>query len=119
MTDHAGRIRAATTTDGVNTSVLTRTDENGQFKTVLTTNFREQCSPQFYTFDDKALYADSNIGRDKSAIVIIDPENGKETQLIYENPRGGCEWVGLLEEEKGADFRDLRYVEGRTQLLRS
>lgn len=86
ITDHAGKIRAAVTTDGVNSSLLTREDESAPFKTVLTTNFREQCSPNFYTFDNKAIYANSNIGRDKSAIVVIDPTNAKETQLIYENP---------------------------------
>src|SRR5438132_4244628 len=91
ITDHAGKIRAATTTDGVNTSLLTRADENAPFKTVLTTNFREQCSPQFYTFDNKSLYADSNIGRDQSAIVVLDLGNGKETKLVYENPDAAVE----------------------------
>src|SRR5438067_6435032 len=74
LTDHAGRIRAATTTDGVNTSLITRVAEYAPFKTVLTTNIREQCSPEFYTFDNKAIYPDSNIGRDKAAIVVIDPK---------------------------------------------
>src|SRR5207237_9868128 len=36
ITDHAGKIRAAITTDGVNTSLLTRPDESAQFKAVLT-----------------------------------------------------------------------------------
>src|SRR2546430_17666534 len=61
ITDHTGNIRAASTTDGVNTSLLTRPDETAPFKTVLTTNFREQCAPQSYTFDNKAIYASSNI----------------------------------------------------------
>lgn len=104
ITDHAGRIRAATTTDGVNTSLLTRPDENAQFKTVLTTNFREQCAPQFYTFDDKALYADSNIGRDKSAIVVIDPETAKETQLIYENPEVDVTGLAFSKKRKVLTF---------------
>jgi len=86
LTDHAGKIRAATTTDGVNTGVLTRPNEKAEFKTILTTNFRNQCAPQFYTFDNKAIYATSNIGRDKSAIVVMDPDTAKETQLVFENP---------------------------------
>src|SRR5438067_8965513 len=104
ITDHAGKIRAATTTDGVNTSLLTRVDENAPFKTVLTTNFREQCSPQFYTFDNKALYAESNIGRDKSAIVIVDPDNGKETKLVYENQEVDVDALAYSKKRKVLTF---------------
>ncbi len=86
ITDHAGVIRAATETDGVNASLLTRPDEKTPFKKVLTTDFREALNPQFYTFDNKNLYAVSNIGRDKQAVVTIDPSNGKELEKIYENP---------------------------------
>ena len=104
ITDHAGKIRAATTTDGVNTSLLTRPDENAPFKTVLTTNFREQCSPQFYTFDNKAIYAASNIGRDKAAIVVIDPETAKETKLVYENPEVDVEGLAYSKKRKVLTF---------------
>ncbi len=86
VTDHAGVIRAAVETDGVNAKLLTRPDEKSEFKTVLTTNFRETLTPQFYTFDNKNLYAVSNIGRDKQAVVTIDPTNGKELEKLYENP---------------------------------
>src|SRR6266704_6093163 len=100
ITDHAGKIRAAITTDGVNTSLLTRPDESAPFKTVLTTNFREQCAPQFYTFDNKAIYASSNIGRDKSAIVVIDTETAKETQLVYENPEVDVDSLAFSKKRK-------------------
>jgi dipeptidyl aminopeptidase/acylaminoacyl peptidase len=84
--DHNGRVLAATETDGVNATLLTRPDEKSPFKKVLTTNFREHLGVQFFTFDNKQLYAASNIGRDKQAIVTIDPANGKETGLVYQNP---------------------------------
>jgi dipeptidyl aminopeptidase/acylaminoacyl peptidase len=86
VTDHKGRILAATETDGVNATLLTRADEKAPFKKVLTTNFREHLSPQFYTFDNKELYVASNIGRDKQAIVKINPATAKETGMIYQNP---------------------------------
>src|ERR1700726_1681089 len=85
-TDHDGNIRVATTTDGVNQSLLYRQNENDSWKTVITTNFKESFSPQFFTFDNKALYGVSNIGRDKSAIVEFDPETGKETKVVFEQP---------------------------------
>src|SRR5438477_6508005 len=84
--DHKGRILAATETDGVNATLLTRPDQKAPFKKVLTTDFREHLGVQFFTFDNKQLYAASNIGRDKQAIVTIDPTNGKETGMIYQNP---------------------------------
>lgn len=85
-TDHDGNIRVATTTDGVNTSLLYRKTESDPWKTVITTNFKESFTPQFFTFDNKALYGVSNIGRDKAAVVEFDPESGKETQVLFERP---------------------------------
>ncbi|HKM58161.1 MAG TPA: S9 family peptidase, partial [Chthoniobacterales bacterium] len=85
-TDHEGNIRVATTTDGVNTSLLYRKTESDPWKTVITTNFKESFTPQFFTFDNKALYGVSNIGRDKAAVVEFDPETGKETQVLFEQP---------------------------------
>ena len=104
ITDHAGQIRAATQTDGVNTSLLTRPDETAPFKSVLTTNFREQVSPQFYTFDNKNLYAVSNIGRDKQAVVTIDPSTGKELEKLYENPEVDVDALAYSKKRKVITF---------------
>ncbi len=85
-TDHKGVIRIETESDGVNTKLLYRASEKEPFKTVISTNFRESVSPELFTFDDKHLIATSNIGRDKAALVELDPATGKELKLIYENP---------------------------------
>jgi dipeptidyl aminopeptidase/acylaminoacyl peptidase len=84
--DHEGNIRVATTTDGVNTSLLYRKTENDPWRSVITTNFKESFAPQFFTFDNKALFGVSNIGRDKVAVVEFDPESGKETAVRFERP---------------------------------
>ena len=68
MTDNDGKLRIATTSDGVNTSLLYRKDEADEFQTILTTNFKERVAPLFFTFDNKELYVSSNRNRDKSAI---------------------------------------------------
>ena len=104
ITDHAGVIRAATETDGVNASLLTRPDEKTPFKKVLTTDFREQLNPQFYTFDNKNLYAVSNIGRDKAAVVTIDPTNGKELEQIYQNPEVDVDALAYSKKRKVITF---------------
>ena len=86
ITDHQGRVRAAVTSDGVNSSLLYREKESDEFKTVLTTSFKEQLGPKLFTFDDKYLYATSNLGRDKQALVKYDPATAKELEVIYQNP---------------------------------
>jgi dipeptidyl aminopeptidase/acylaminoacyl peptidase len=86
ITDWNGKIRAATTTDGVNTSLLYRKTEQAPWKTILTTNFKESFDPQFFSFDNQHLFGVSNIGRDKAAAIEFDPETGKEVRVVYENP---------------------------------
>jgi dipeptidyl aminopeptidase/acylaminoacyl peptidase len=84
-TDHEGKIRIAITTDGVNSSLLYRENEGIAFRAILTTNFKQTLFPLFFTFDNKYIYASSNIGRDKSAIVKYDIANGNEIEILYEN----------------------------------
>ena len=82
--DHAGRIRYAVATDGVNNTYLYRDDPKAPFKPVLTTSFRDSFGPQFFTADNKKLYVASNVGRDKVAIVLVDPATAKEEKVVYQ-----------------------------------
>ncbi|MDB4859498.1 S9 family peptidase [Candidatus Marinimicrobia bacterium] len=86
MTDNAGLLRIAMTSDGVNSSILYRDSEKDDFKEILTTNFKESVSPLFFTFDNKELYVSSNRHRDKSSIYKFDLQKGFETDLIFEHP---------------------------------
>ena len=86
VTDHAGKIRAAISADGVNTSLFYRDTEADAFKPLLTTNFREGVTPVGWTADNKLMYVSSNRGRDKSALFEFDPKTAKEGKLIYEHP---------------------------------
>ncbi|SDY93459.1 Dipeptidyl aminopeptidase/acylaminoacyl peptidase [Collimonas sp. OK242] len=113
ITDHDGKVRAATTSDGVNTSLLYRATESAPFKTVLTTSFKDSVSPLFFTFDNKKLYASSNLGRDKQAIVILDPETAKEEQLLYENPEVDVD--GLSYSKKRKVLTEISYTTWKTQ----
>lgn len=86
LSDHEGKIRAALATDGVNASILFRENESDQFRVIITTNFKESLRPMFFTFDNKYVYAASNVGRDKSAIIKYDIASGKEMEIIFEHP---------------------------------
>jgi len=100
VTDHEGKLRVAVTTDGVNSSILYRETEKYPFKTVLTTSFKESVNPLFFTYDNKMLYATSNLNRDKSAAVIFDVANGKENELIYENPDYDVNYISASDKRK-------------------
>ncbi|MCB0484205.1 MAG: S9 family peptidase, partial [Flavobacteriales bacterium] len=86
VTDHEGKLRMATTTDGVNTSLLYRPTEKDNWRPVITTNFKESVDPLLFTFDNQHLYASSNLGRDKSAIVRFNLETGKEDSILFAHP---------------------------------
>jgi dipeptidyl aminopeptidase/acylaminoacyl peptidase len=86
VTDHEGKLRVAVTTDGINSSILYRETEADTFASVITTNFKESISPLFFTFDNKYLYVNSNLRRDKSAIVKWDPVSAKELEVLFEHP---------------------------------
>jgi len=86
MTDHNGELRVAfAVVEGVNTSLLYRDTEKDPFREILQTTFKETMSPQFFTFDNKKLYAVSELGRDKLAAVVFDPMLAKEEKVLYEN----------------------------------
>ncbi|NQV02533.1 MAG: S9 family peptidase, partial [Bacteroidia bacterium] len=100
MFDHDGKLRVALAIDGVNTQVLYREKENQPFQPVLTTNFKETMNPMFFTFDNKNVYAISNLGRDKTAAVIFDLANGKEIEMLYENPDYDVERLSYSKKRK-------------------
>ncbi len=83
VTGHDGRIRIAIETDGVNHRVLYRDNPKAQFRPLVTTTYREDFSPLFFTADNQRFYAASNLGRDKSAIIEFDPKTGKTVREIY------------------------------------
>ncbi|MBO1113010.1 S9 family peptidase [Bordetella petrii] len=83
QTDHAGKVRAALTSDGLDTTLLYRDDEAAPFRALITTDYRTTVSPAFFTFDDRRFYALSNRGRDKLALVIVDPARPDDEELVF------------------------------------
>src|SRR5690606_37922394 len=100
-TDHHGRVRAATASDGLETTLLYRENESEPFRPIITTDFRTTVSPELFTFDDRKLYALSNRDRDCLALVVIDPEDPDLEQLVFEVPGVDLE---------GVSYSRLRHV---------
>ena len=83
-TDHDGKLRLAYVTNGVDTSILYREKETDDFKEVISLNFKQTLSPQFFDFDNgNVVYAVSNLGRDKAAVVKYDLKENKEIEEIF------------------------------------
>lgn len=107
QTDHAGKVRMAITSDGVNNALLYRDKEDEAFKPIITTDFRTSVSPALFDFDDKKFYAISNRGRDKSALVLIDPAKPDAETLVYAHPEvdvGGASYSRLRKVLTSASY---------------
>ena len=100
QTDHDGKLRLAFTADGVNTSILYRQTEQDTFHIILTTDFRDEVNPMFFTFDNKNLYVSSNRKRDKSALYIFDINTATETDLIFGHDEVDISWAMYSKKRK-------------------
>ena len=84
MTDHEGKLRVVTAiVDGVNTQILYREHEAEEFRPVLTTNFKESVDFMEFTPDNRNVYAATNLGRDKVALVLMNPATCEELEHLY------------------------------------
>jgi dipeptidyl aminopeptidase/acylaminoacyl peptidase len=95
QTDHTGAVRLGVASDGVNNTLLYRAREADPFKPLFSTDFRTQVNPQFFDAQNRRFYAVSNRGRDKSALVLIDPAAPEGEELIYAHPQvdlDGAAW---------------------------
>lgn len=102
MTDHEGKLRVASAmaADGISTQLLYRETESQPFQVILTSSFKDQLSPQFFTFDNKNLYVSTNLGRDKAVIAEFDPATGQEISVLYENPDYDVEALSYSRKRK-------------------
>ena len=115
MTDHDGKLRVATTSDGVNTSLLYRDKESDEFKLILTTDFKVSIAPLFFTFDNKNLYVASNRGRDKTAIFEFDLSKSKEGRLIFEHNE--VDVSGLMFSRKRKVLTGVNYTVAKNEMI--
>ncbi len=86
QTDHNGRVLMAVRTKGLDSELLYRPDEKGAFKTIATTDYKTRLDPAFFTEDGKKVYMISNRGRDKTALVLMDPAKPQAEEVLYEDP---------------------------------
>lgn len=101
MTDHDGKLRAAVAiVDGVNTQLLYRDTEEEPFRPVLTTNFKDVVSFMEFTPDNHEVYAATNLGRDKTVLVRMNPATCEELEVLYEDDRYDVESISYSRKRK-------------------
>ncbi|MBC7566292.1 MAG: S9 family peptidase [Pedobacter sp.] len=86
MTDDDGKLRLATSSDGVNETFLYRSAENESFRPIMTNNFKTTLMPVAFAPERRNIvYAISDVNRDKRALVELDCNTGKEIKVLYSN----------------------------------
>ena len=81
--DADGKIRLVKASDGVDESILYRPNDDVPFKRIIANNFKTSVKPIAFTGEKNYFYALSNVNRDKSAVVEINAEDGKERRVIF------------------------------------
>ena len=100
--DADGKIRLVTASDGVNKTILFRPTEGAPFRPIIENNFKTSVRPIAFTGEKNYFYALSNVDRDKTALVEINAEDGKETKVVF-----AC---------TNADIQDVEYTRNTNRL---
>ncbi|MBU0695811.1 MAG: S9 family peptidase [Bacteroidetes bacterium] len=103
ISDNNGNVKLAIGSDGVNETLYFRESTQVEFKPIISNNFKNSLQPLCFTEEKNHIYALSNLGRDKMALVDFDCSLAKETRLIYENPQ--------------ADVMDVVYSKSKKKLV--
>lgn len=114
LTDHQGAVRLATATEGDKSLLLYRETENDEFRIVQTTNYNERFQPLLFAYNDSAhIYALSNVGRDKTALVEFDLDTGHVLDTLFEHEE--VDVSGVLSSDKQQKLLGTVYVTDKTQ----
>lgn len=86
FTDSNGKLILATSSDGVNQTLLYREKESYPFRAVMTNNFKSTFKPISVSEQNPHIvYAISDVNRDKCALVEIDCNKGSESKILFSN----------------------------------
>ena len=84
VADRQGKIRLASESDGIVSTLLYRDTEEEAFKPLVTLNNGDVMNPLGFSADGKSIYAVSNNGRDKTALVKLNLKG--EEEVLYQHP---------------------------------
>ena len=102
--DIDGIIRLGKVSDGVDETFMYRGDENSAFKPIIKNNFRNTVKWVAFKPKSNNFYALSNVGRDKSALVEINPITRKEERVIYASDKADIQYAEYSRNKRRLDF---------------
>lgn len=102
--DADGKIRLVKASDGVDETILFRANDKMPFKAIIKNNFRNTVKPIAFTGVKNYFYALSNVGRDKTAFVEINAENGKEERVIYSSDKADIQRVEYSKNKHRVEY---------------
>jgi len=102
--DNNGKILLAKASDGVDETILFRINEQSPFKPIIKNNFKNKVDPISFSEKTKTFYALSNVNRDKSALVEINAETGKEEHIIYATDKADILDVGYSRTKRRLEY---------------
>lgn len=100
FSDADGKIRLVKSYDGADETILFRPDEKTAFRPIIKNNFRNSVRPVGFTGEKNNFYALSNVGRDKTAFVEINAENGKELRVIFSTEKADIQRIDFLKAKR-------------------
>lgn len=100
FTDPNGDLRLALASDSARETIFYRPTEQEEFRVVTSNSFKSAIRPIGFSADSpNKIFALSNVGRDKFALVEYDVAKGEESHVVYSHPDVDLESAGYLHEE--------------------
>ena len=115
--DIDGKIRLGKVSDGVDETFMYRTTENALFKAIIKNNFKESVKWVAFKPQSNNFYALSNVGRDKSALVEINPITRKEERVIYASDKADITRVEYSRNKRRLEYASWEEAKPKKHFL--
>lgn len=94
LADNDGKLRVAVSVEkGTETHLLFRNNEEEEFRTILSSNWKDMVAPLFFDADNKHLICVSNLDRNRTALVRLNPENSSDIEVLFEHDEVDVWWA--------------------------
>lgn len=113
IVDNSGQLRIAVASDGVNNTIYYRDNDKSEFKKVKTLNFKENLTLQVFDKENKNVYGVSNLGRDTTAVVMVDPKTAKVSKTLFSQKNYDVDGVNYSRERK--ELTSATYADSKIQ----
>ncbi len=107
FTDHDGKLRGAFAKSNNRDLTLTRPDEKSEFTPFYLAPEGDKATPVMFDFDNQHLIFNTNVNRDKIAVVGLSP-GGNEVETLFEHPE--VDVGGIIASKEFKKIQGFGYV---------